>query len=59
MVAVAKVHDDVLQERIDTEEGLARLQAIYPAVPLSNGFLHGGIGAAWVSRHKTASVMHS
>lgn len=59
MVAVAKVHDDVLHERIDTEEGLARLQAIYPTVPLSNGFLHGGIGAAWVSRHKTASVMHS
>lgn len=59
MVAVAKVHDDVLRERIDTQEGLARLQVIYPSVPLSNGFLHGGIGAAWISRHKTASVMHS
>lgn len=58
MVAVARIHEDVLYKRIDPEEARVRLQQIYPAVPLSNGFLHGGIGAAWVSRQKTASIMH-
>nr|WP_310013916.1 U32 family peptidase [Brucella pseudogrignonensis] len=59
MVAVARIHDDVLHGRIESEEALARLQKIYPAAPLSNGFLHGGIGAAYVSRQKSASVMHA
>lgn len=59
MVAVARIHEEVLQGRIMPDEALARLQQTYPAAPLSNGFLHGGIGAAYVSRQKTASVMHS
>ncbi|WP_343315234.1 U32 family peptidase [Brucella sp. BE17] len=58
MVAVARIHDDVLQGHIEPTEGLVRLQAVYPAVPLSNGFLHGGVGASWVTRQKNATVMH-
>lgn len=48
MVAVAHVFDDVLGGRIDAVEGLARLRAIYPAAPFSNGFYHGAPGAAWI-----------
>lgn len=48
MVAVACVYDEVLAGRIDAAEGLARLKAIYPAVPFSNGFYHGAAGTAWV-----------
>jgi len=58
MVAVARIHDDVLHGRIGPAEALYSLQQTYPAAPLSNGFLYGGIGAAYVSRQKTASVMH-
>ncbi len=58
MVAIARIHDDVLAQRLEPEEGLARIRQIYPAAPLSNGFLHGGIGAAWISRQKNAAVMH-
>lgn len=53
MVAVARVHDDVLAGRCDGEEGLVRLRALYPAAPLSNGFHHGREGAAWVARVRT------
>lgn len=59
MVAVARIHDDVLHGRIDPVEALHSLQQIYSTAPLSNGFLHGGVGAAYVSRQKTASVMHA
>jgi len=58
MVAIARIHDDVLHGRTEPEEAVMQLQRTYPSVPLSNGFLHGGIGAAWVSRQKTAAVMH-
>jgi collagenase-like PrtC family protease len=47
MVAVARVYDDALSGRIDPAEGLARLRAIYPGIPFSNGFYHGAAGAEW------------
>jgi O2-independent ubiquinone biosynthesis protein UbiV len=50
MVAVARLYDEVLQGRVDAEDGLVRLRQIYPAAPLSNGFHHGQEGAAWVAR---------
>lgn len=53
MVAVAHIHDEVLREKLTPEDGSARLREIYPAIPFSNGFLHGDIGTAWISRHRT------
>ena len=50
MVAVARLHDDVLQGRLAPEEGISLLRQLYPAAPLSNGFHHGQQGAAWVAR---------
>lgn len=59
MVAVTRIHEDVLHGHIEPAEALVSLQQIYPAAQLSNGFLHGGVGAAYISRHKSASIMHS
>jgi len=56
MVEVALIHDEVLKQDISPGEGIARLRKIYPDVPLSNGFLHGNIGAAWISRQRSAAV---
>lgn len=55
MVAVARIHDDVLAERRDAEEGLVLLQQAYPDVPFSNGFHHGQEGAAWVARARNTA----
>src|SRR5690606_21242353 len=55
MVAVARIHDEVLKQVISPDEGAARLRKVYPDVPLSNGFLHGNIGAAWISRQRSAA----
>lgn len=44
MVEVARCFRDVLDGRISSEEGLARLRAIYPDVPMSNGFLRATMG---------------
>lgn len=44
MVAVARLFRDVVDGRIDPEEGERRLGAIYPDVPFANGFLHGAPG---------------
>ena len=43
----ARIHA-ALDGRIDAREAKARLNAIYPNVPLSNGFLYGREGAALV-----------
>ncbi|MAM10844.1 MAG: U32 family peptidase [Rhizobiaceae bacterium] len=48
MAAVAEVYRAALDGRIDAREAKARLNAIYPNVPLSNGFLYGREGAALV-----------
>ncbi len=56
MVEVARIHDDVLKQVTSPDEGAARLRKIYPDVPLSNGFLHGNIGAAWISRQRSAAA---
>ncbi|MFQ0814605.1 protease [Brucella anthropi] len=56
MVEVAHIHDAVLNRLIDPDEGIARLKKVYPDAPLSNGFLHGGIGAAWISRQRSLAA---
>ena len=48
MAAVAEVYRAALDGRIDAREAKARPNAIYPNVPLSNGFLYGREGAALV-----------
>ena len=50
MVAVATLYHAVLDGTMEAEEAISRLSAIYPTVPLSNGFHHAREGAAWVSR---------
>ncbi|SEG50158.1 ubiquinone anaerobic biosynthesis protein UbiV [Bosea lathyri] len=40
MVAVARLFRDVADGRLGPEEGEQRLGALYPDVPLANGFLH-------------------
>lgn len=56
MVAVADVHKEVLDNRIGPEEGASRLRELYPNAPLSNGFLYGNIGAAWISRQRSTAA---
>ena len=56
MVEVAHIHDEVLNRSISPDDGIARLRTVYPGVPLSNGFLHGNIGAAWISRQRSATA---
>jgi len=50
MVAVAQTFRDVLDGRLDHEEGLAAVSAIFPQAPASNGFLHGQPGAELIGR---------
>ena len=54
MVAVARIHQDVLSGRCGADEGLSRLRETYPGVPFSNGFHHDRAGAAWVARGRNA-----
>jgi collagenase-like PrtC family protease len=44
MVGVARSFRDVLDGRISSEEGRAKLASIYPDVPMSNGFLRATMG---------------
>ncbi|AYD03195.1 protease [Neorhizobium sp. NCHU2750] len=53
MVAVAKLHRAVLDEALDPDEAVARLQKIYAAAPLANGFHHAREGATWVARSRS------
>jgi collagenase-like PrtC family protease len=45
MVAVARIYRDVLDGRLEPEAGLAGIRALYPELPMANGFLHGVPGA--------------
>lgn len=45
MVATARVFRDCLDGRIDEIEALARLTALVPGIPFSNGFMTGKVGA--------------
>ena len=47
MVEVASIFRDTIDERIDTSEAAARLEAIRPAAPFTNGFYHGKPGYTW------------
>lgn len=53
MVAVATLYADLLAGRIEETAAIAGIAALYPAAPLSNGFVHGEPGAAWVARART------
>ena len=44
MVAVARLYREVVDGHVEPGEGERRLAAIYPDVPLANGFLHGAPG---------------
>ncbi|TPW32499.1 U32 family peptidase [Martelella alba] len=54
MVAVALTYRAVLDGKLSAENALAELKAIYPAAPLSNGFLHGREGAAYIAAARSA-----
>lgn len=56
MVGVARLFDDRLEGRIEDEEARRRLSALYPDVPLSNGFIHGEAGAAWIARSRSLAL---
>ncbi|MFN3655616.1 MAG: U32 family peptidase [Pseudolabrys sp.] len=47
MVAVASIFTDVLDERLAPDEAAAKLEAIKPAAPYSNGFYYGKPGYTW------------
>lgn len=49
MVAVAKLYDQIIQERIEASELLERIAALSLPGPICNGYLHGRAGAAFVS----------
>lgn len=50
MVAVAQTFRDVLDGRLHVAEAAEALDAAFPQVPFSNGFLHGRPGADWIDR---------
>ncbi len=59
MVAIASAFNDLIHGRIDADEVTARVEKIYPGVPLSNGFLHEREGAAWVARARNTAAQSS
>lgn len=56
MAAVARLYRAVLDGRIDGEEAIADLGALYPGAVFSNGFFHQREGAAWVARGRNAGL---
>ncbi len=55
MVAVAQAFRDVLDGRADTGEAVARIAGLVGDAPFSNGFIHGGEGARFVSQGPLAA----
>ncbi len=49
MVVVAETFRDVIDGRLEGEEGLARLERLGIGAPFSNGFVHGVAGATQMS----------
>ncbi|HKS86345.1 MAG TPA: U32 family peptidase [Pseudolabrys sp.] len=47
MVRIGSIFCDTIDGRIDTDEAAARLEAIRPDAPFSNGFYHGKPGFTW------------
>lgn len=54
MVEVSRIFRRVSNGDIEPAQALERLRALYPEVPLSNGFYHGKVGAEWVARLRNA-----
>lgn len=52
MVAVAQVFRDVVDGNREHEDATRALSQIYPDVPFANGFVHGQLGAAFISASK-------
>ncbi|ANB35643.1 U32 family peptidase [Rhodovulum sulfidophilum] len=50
MIAVTRLFDDVLAERIGVEEGEAKLRELGIEAPFVNGFYHGKAGHDWTAR---------
>lgn len=48
MVAVARLFRAILDGRTEATQAHTALEAIYPGVPFSNGFLYGAEGARWI-----------
>ena len=48
MVAVSRLYRDVADGRCEPEVAMESLRALLPGRPLSNGFLHGAAGVAFV-----------
>ncbi len=49
MVAIADLFRDVLDGHIDADTAISRAQELCPGAHLSNGFVHGDIGARFVT----------
>lgn len=54
MVAVANIYRSVLDGTSEPDAAMAALQLVYPGAPLSNGFLYGKEGAAFVPQAMSA-----
>lgn len=56
MAVVATLYRAVLDGATEAGAAVERLEALYPAAPLSNGFHHAREGAAWIARVRNAAV---
>jgi collagenase-like PrtC family protease len=48
MVEVARIYRDVLDDRLDAQEAMARLEDLLPDAQFANGYFHGRTGHEWV-----------
>ncbi|TCP22476.1 collagenase-like PrtC family protease [Rhodovulum adriaticum] len=56
MIAVTRLFDDVLQGRMDAEEGEAKLRELGIEYPFINGFYHGKAGVDWVPQRANQMI---
>jgi len=56
MVAVAEIYRQILDGTLEADQAEMALQAVYPDVPFSNGFLHADVGADFVRTPLPAAI---